>query len=406
MKKIRIKSFKVLIAFLGMLSLFSCTVQPEINTLIVTGQNNHNWGRSHVALKGILETTEIFNVEVATSPGKGKDMSEFILDFTPYDLVVLDYNGDEWPEETKTNFVNFVNSGGGVVVYHAADNAFPNWKEYNEIIGLGGWGRRDETSGPYVYVKNGEVIRDDSPGRGGSHGPQHEFVVETFKPEHPVMKGLPEKWLHVKDELYSQMRGPAKNIEILASAYASKEYNGTERNEPVLFTINYGKGRIFHTTIGHSGNNAVIQPAMQCAGFITTLQRGAEWAATGKVLQEVPEGLPTETETVKWPFYQKMDLEIISELIADYEIGKLNNCFFALGDMIRENLDNSEKMQTYHETIKNLLKSRKTSEKAKKILLKDFAWVADDSYKPIYEALSSNEELKNEVSYALETLGY
>ena len=405
MKKIKIKFFPVLISFLVMFSLLSCAKQPEVNTLLITGQNNHNWRGSHLVLRSILETTEIFKVEVATSPGQGSNnMEKFILDFTPYDLVVLDYTGDEWPEETKNNFLSFVENGGGVVVYHASSNAFPDWKEFNEIIGLGGWGGRNEKSGPYVYVKDGEVVRDDSPGRGGSHGPQHEFVVETFNPEHPIMKGLPEKWLHVKDELYSQLRGPAKNMEILATAYAAKEKGGTERNEPVLFTITYGEGRIFHTAIGHAGNNQMVYPAMQCAGFITTLQRGAEWAATGKVTKKVPEGLPTETETVKWPFYERMDLDVIIKRITDYEIGKSNSCFFALRDMVTENIDNPEKLATYHETIKNLLQSRKTSLEGKSLLVKDFSWMANDSYKPIYETLLSEEALKDEASFALERL--
>ncbi len=402
MKNISLKPFKVVISLVVMLSLFSCAQKPEINTLLITGQNNHNWQGSHIALQGILKTTGLFKVDVASSPGKGKDMSNFILDFTPYDLVVLDYNGDEWPEQTKTNFVNFVKNGGGVVVYHASDNAFSKWKEYNEIIGLGGWGQRNENSGPYVYVKDGKVVRDDSPGRGGSHGPQHEYVVETFKPAHPIMNGLPQKWLHVKDELYSELRGPAKNMEILATAYADKEYRGTERNEPVLFTITYGEGRIFHTAIGHAGNGQLIYPAMQCAGFITTLQRGAEWAATGKVTQKVPEGLPTETETVKWPYYERMDLSVISNRMNDYKIGKSNNFFFALRDMVRENIDNPQEIEKYHEFIKSSLKSSKVSNESKKLLLKDFAWMANDSYKPIYEELSKDKDLKNEADYALQ----
>jgi uncharacterized protein len=71
--------------------------------------------------------------------------------------------GDEWPEETRENFVTYVQNGGGVVVYHAANNAFPDWPEYNEIIGLGGWGERDENAGPYMYIEDGEVVRDNSP---------------------------------------------------------------------------------------------------------------------------------------------------------------------------------------------------------------------------------------------------
>ncbi|GAI23233.1 unnamed protein product, partial [marine sediment metagenome] len=82
--------------------------------------------------------------------------------------------------------------------------------------------------GPYVYVKDGKLVRDNSADRGGSHGPQHEFVVEALQPEHPILNGLPSKWLHVKDELYSELRESAKNMEILATAYADKEFKGTD----------------------------------------------------------------------------------------------------------------------------------------------------------------------------------
>jgi len=97
MKKINIKIILVLTVMILALGMFSCTSKPELKALIVTGQNNHNWRGSNVVLKIILEKTDIFTVNVATSPRQGRDMSEFVIDFTPYDVVVLDYNGDEWP---------------------------------------------------------------------------------------------------------------------------------------------------------------------------------------------------------------------------------------------------------------------------------------------------------------------
>jgi uncharacterized protein len=148
---IKITSLLILVVFT--MTNFSCTQnKKELLALIVTGQNNHNWQRSNIFLRSILEKSGIFVVETKVSPSEGKDMSSFIIDFKPYDVVVLDYNGDEWPEQTKTNFVNYVKNGGGVVIYHAANNAFPNWPEYNEIIGLGGWGDRNESAGPYIYI--------------------------------------------------------------------------------------------------------------------------------------------------------------------------------------------------------------------------------------------------------------
>ncbi|WP_319589328.1 ThuA domain-containing protein [uncultured Draconibacterium sp.] len=278
----------------------------KYKVLVVNGQNNHNWEIGSSALKQIFEGSGLFTVSVATSPEKGADMNSFKPNFSAYDLIVLDYNGDEWCDETKTNFVDYVNNGGGVFVMHAADNSFPKWPEYNEIIGLGGWGQRNEKDGPYVYYKNGEIVRDNSPGRGGAHGKQHEYLVKTCEPNHPIMKGLPEEWLHAQDELYHGLRGPAKNMTILATAYSApstkskNKFHPTGRDEPALMIINYGKGRVFHTIMGHASEK---NQAMKCAGFIVTSLRGAEWAASGKVTQDIPKSHPTKIEVCLWEDY-------------------------------------------------------------------------------------------------------
>ena len=402
----RIISIPVIASMILALAISSCAPKPEIHTLIVTGQNNHKWQGSSVALKTILEAADIFTVAIATSPRKGRDMASFVIDFSPYDLVVLDYTGDEWPDETKKSFLSFVENGGGVVVYHAASNAFTGWEAYNEITGLGGWGNRDEKSGPYLYVKDGEVVRDTSAGRGGSHGSQHEFVVEAFQPEHPIMKGLPLKWKHVADELYSELRGPAENIEILATAYADKEFGGTERNEPMLFTVHYGKGRIFHTVMGHAGNNDLFFPAMECAGFITSLQRGAEWAATGKVSQKVPKGLPDDKSPVRWEYYSPMDIKIISKKIREYDLGMQTTCFVALKDFVAGAANDPVKIAEYNDLILDILKSGKASKEGKKVLLKEFSWMATPAFQALYEELSQDPDLKEEAIFALDRLNY
>ena len=122
-----------------------------------------------------------------------------------------------------------------VVVYHAADNSFPAWKEYNEMIGVGGWGGRNEKSGPYVRWRNGGVVLDTTPGPGGSHGPQHPFQVVIRDFQHPITKGLPDTFMHTADELYNRLRGPAKNLTVLATAFSPKEMRGTGENEPMLW---------------------------------------------------------------------------------------------------------------------------------------------------------------------------
>ncbi|MDR1723693.1 MAG: ThuA domain-containing protein [Tannerella sp.] len=273
-----------------------CSQKSEpLKALIITGQNNHNWKVSHIAIKQILENSGLFTVDIAVSPPEKGDMSAFKPTFKDYKVIILDYNGDPWPDETNNAFLDYINSGGGLVVYHAADNTFRDWKEFNRIIGFGGWGNRDETDGPYIYMKDNQVFYDSTtPGPGGSHGRQHEFTLNCGDPSHPITKGLPPKWRHAQDELYDRMRGPGKVASALYWAHSPAD-NGTGRDEIPYCTIDYGKARIFHTTLGHAGASLEDNTAMQCTGFQVLLLRGAEWAATGKVTQPVPADFPTET---------------------------------------------------------------------------------------------------------------
>lgn len=258
----------------------------KLKALIIDGQNNHDWKGCTPVLKWMLEESGRFTVAVATTPQGGAKAAEtwakWRPQFSDYEVLVMNYTGDRWPEATRADFEKYVRGGGGLVIVHAADNAFPDWPEFNEMIAVGGWGGRNEKSGPMVRWREGKVVLDTTPGAGGTHGPQHEFVVETRAPEHPIMRGLPAKWRHASDELYSKLRGPAKNLTVLATTYAAPDKGGTGENEPTLMTIAYGQGRVFHTVLGHS-------PAqMNGLGFQVTLLRGAEWAATGKVTLPAP----------------------------------------------------------------------------------------------------------------------
>lgn len=264
----------------------------KIRLLLIDGQNNHAWAKTTPLIKAALEESGLFQIDVATTPAKGKNLDDFRPDFSKYQVVVSNYNGDEWPEATKKAFEAFVAGGGGFVPVHAANNAFANWAEYNKMIGVGGWGGRQTR--PMLRFRDGRIVVDNTPGGRGSHGRKHEFAVETRQPDHPIVAGLPARWMHTSDELYGTLGGPAENVTVLATAYSAKETGGTGENEPMLMTIDYGKGRVFHTTLGHD------EISMKCVGFVVTLCRGTEWAATGKVTQKAPENFPTEAKTSVW----------------------------------------------------------------------------------------------------------
>jgi len=231
----------------------------------------------------------MFEVSVVTTPPADGDFRACIPDFASIDAVVLNYDAPNgrWPSALEAAFERYVESGGGIVSVHAADNAFPGWIAYNEMLGVGGWRDRDERSGPYWYFVGDALTSDTSAGPAGSHGRREPFAVTVREPTHPIMRGLPRVWMHGDDELYAHLRGPGTNMTVLATAWSDPANAGSGRDEPQLIALTYGAGRIFHTTFGHDLR------AISSRDFAVTLQRGTEWVATGDVTQTVPADFPT-----------------------------------------------------------------------------------------------------------------
>jgi hypothetical protein len=268
-----------------------CFAADPIPVMLLDGESAgayHKWALITPVLKKQLEETGLFRVDVVTAPPAGGDYHSFHPDFRKYSVVVWNYDApdERWPADLKASFEQYIREGGGLVSVHAADNAFPNWTAFNEMISLGGWRARTEQQGPYWYYKDGKLTPDPAPGPAGSHGRRTPYRV-TVRASHAITNGLPSQWMHQGDELYAHLRGPGKKMTVLATAFSEPSNSGSGHDEPVLMAIPYGRGRVFHTTMGHDIN------ALSSVDFVVTFQRGTQWAATGEVTQKVPANFPT-----------------------------------------------------------------------------------------------------------------
>jgi hypothetical protein len=254
----------ILVPFLVLLTpcLLGSQEKPKIKVLIMTGVNNHDWRATTPVLREILERTGRFDVRV-NEEGRGCGAETF----APYDVLLLNYNdwknsGPWWDARAREAMLDFVRNGKGLVSYHSANNAFWGWPEFDRLVG-GTW---RETAG---------------------HAPYHSYTVKIVDQEHPITRGLPASFAQT-DELYHKL-SMQPNIHLLATAfddpkncYKPNQGCGTGNDEPLIWTLTFGVGRVFQTALGHDVK------AMASPGFVITLQRGTEWAASGEVTLPAP----------------------------------------------------------------------------------------------------------------------
>lgn len=262
-----------------------------IPVLLLDGESDgpwHKWQATTPVLQKQLEETGLFQVDVLTIPAAGGDFARSTPEWSKYRVVVFNYNApdERWPVELKNSFEQYMKAGGGMVSVHAACVGFPGWQAFNEMIGVGAWRGRDEKAGPYWFVQKGKLVSDDSPGKAGTHGLRLPYQIQVQVGNHPITQGMPKLFMHHSDELYANLRGPGK-MTVLATSYSDPGNKGTGHDEPALMVNRYGEGRIFSSTLGHD------VMALSSVDAMVVLQRGTEWAATGKVTQKLHANFPT-----------------------------------------------------------------------------------------------------------------
>lgn len=199
--------------------------------------------------------------------------------------------GPEWGSKAKKSLEQYLKEGGGMLAFHSANNAFPQWPEYNRMIGLG-WRPRDYGSS-LIVTDDGAVLRLP-PGEGGptSHGARIDALV-TRLGDHTMHAGLPRQWRAADIEVYRYTRGPAEQVQVLS--YAREPATGL--NFPIEWTVRYGKGRVYTSTLGHVWPGDPDLKGVQCSGFQTLLFRALDWLAGKPVDGSVPADFPPPDKT-------------------------------------------------------------------------------------------------------------
>jgi type 1 glutamine amidotransferase len=288
----------LLFSAIAMTSLRAGAVEPKIRVLIVDGCSNHDWRLTTRAIRAILEPTGLFEVAVSTSPPSAASAGwdQWRPKFRDYDVVIQTYNdlggGAPWPAEVRAEFEAWVHEGGGVYVWHAGNNAFPDWPAYSRIIGLG-W--RKKGQGVALRIDDDEQIVRIPSGEGSdtNHGARFDALVIRLG-DHPIHQGLPRRWKAADIEVYNYPRGPAEEVEVLSYA---NDVARTKLNWPIEWTVSFGQGRVYTSTLGHVWKGDVQPVTVRDAAVQTLLVRALQWLAKRPVTFSAPDDFPSENAT-------------------------------------------------------------------------------------------------------------
>ncbi len=298
-RQFALRSLAAAVATRTVCPLAASVLQQRIRVLIVDGINNHDWKTATHGITEILTRTGLFTVDVSTTPSReapARAWDAWRPSFANYDVIINNFNGGDsasgiqWPADVEASMESFVRGGGGLVVYHAANNAFTPWQAYNEMIGLG-W--RPATFGPGIAIADDDsvTVEPKSTGYNPGHPKMFDFQIYVRNTRHPITEGMPPVWMHPFEQLTHGQHGPAEGLTILTYAHSPV----TNQNEPMDWVRDYGRGRVYTTMLGHTWAGSPC-PNLDCVGFQTLFARGTQWAATGRVGISIPQNFPGPTK--------------------------------------------------------------------------------------------------------------
>ncbi|HEX3134643.1 MAG TPA: discoidin domain-containing protein [Planctomycetota bacterium] len=217
-------------------------------------------------------------------------------DFSKYGAVLLNYNGEMWPDDMKAALEKYLGDGGGVMPLHATNNSFGGWTAFEQVVGLL-WRGKDFGASVY-FDEAGKLQREEAnQGRNMGHGGQYDWKMTVRDTTNPITKGMPVNWIHRMDELYHGQRGPADKLNILLSAFSDPTKGGTGHDEPIVWWVPVGKGKMLTNVMGHVGDTV----SLSCVGYQTVLLRSIEWLAKGTCTTAIPADFPTDKASQNYP---------------------------------------------------------------------------------------------------------
>jgi type 1 glutamine amidotransferase len=345
----------------SILFLSQCKEPASLNSLVITDQE----GTAGKDIQSILENTGLFDVDISNKASAS---------FSDYDLVVLNTDKGNWNDEAKDAFAAYVKSGGGVVVLGNSGNAYSDWSEYEKIVGLGSAKHERKSNEAYDYQ------------------------VVNLNDDHPITNGLNKIWMHPDDYLLYTTSSLLSDAEVLSTVKADTIHGGSGKSMPVLFTNQYGEGRVFHSTLGNNAENSI-----HCVGFITTLQRAAEWAATGVVSQEKPVDFPNSASTHEWIDYKPLSLDEILNKSMSYEVGKSKKYLTDFSMRLRNCDGKAASYAAFEDKIIDFLDSD-ASVDSKKYMCRELSWIGTEKSVAVLEKLINDKDLSEAASFALQRL--